>query len=171
MSILAIIGLFTAGSLHDNVYADDSKIDYQSISIPFMQNTGQFNEDVKYYADTFAGRVFLTEKDLTYVLNADSGTYVIHEFLESGTLTDFQGLNQHDMNINYFKGDDSDKWQSHIPAYDGVSLGKVWSGVDVSLYAYGNNVEKIFTVQPYQNVNQIQMTCDGISKKVNFCLC
>jgi hypothetical protein len=143
---------------------DDVEIDYKSILIPFIQNTGQLDENVKFYADTFAGRVFVTNDDLIYSLNTDSGSYVINESLQSGSLIDFQGLKQNDMSINYFVGNDPDKWQSQIPVYDGVSLGQVWNGVDVSLYAYGNNVEKIFTVMPGYDSSTIQLSYNGISK-------
>ena len=42
-----------------------------------------------------------------------------------------------------------------------ISLGSIWNNVDVSLSAYQNNVEKIFTVYPGGNPADIKLEFDG----------
>jgi hypothetical protein len=37
-----------------------------SLAVPFVQNAGQFNAEVKYASDLFAGRFFQTGKELVY---------------------------------------------------------------------------------------------------------
>ena len=135
-----------------------------SISIPFVQNTGQINKDVKYYADTFAGRVFVTNDDITYAILHNDTSYVIKEQIVGKNAFSPIGMESSPTNISSFIGNDPDKWKSQIPTFDSISLGETWTGIDISLYAYGNNIEKLFTIQPYQDVTQIQMTFDGISK-------
>ncbi|MCK7479256.1 MAG: hypothetical protein M0C28_19245 [Candidatus Moduliflexus flocculans] len=39
-----------------------------SMAIPFVKNVGQFDSQVKYAADLFGGRFFLTDKELVYSL-------------------------------------------------------------------------------------------------------
>ncbi len=40
-----------------------------AITIPFVKNVGQFDGEVTYAADLFAGRFFLTGKELVYTLH------------------------------------------------------------------------------------------------------
>jgi len=140
------------------------------LEIPFLQNIGQFeNESVKYYVDTFAGRVFVTNENITYVLNDNDGSsYVIREFAyDDGVAISFQdviGMQKSSTNVSSFIGNDPEMWKSDIPTYDGLSLGKTWDGIDMSLHAYGNNIEKIFTVMPGYDSSDIQLSFDGISK-------
>ena len=142
---------------------DNTQNNYSSLLIPFIQNVGQENNHVKFYADTFAGRVFLTDNGITYVVSGDQDSYIITES-PSGKIGNIVGLEESSTNVSYFVGNDEDKWQSHTPTFDGVSLGDVWSGVYVSLHAHGNNVEKIFTVMPGFDSSVIQLSFDGISQ-------
>jgi hypothetical protein len=144
--------------------SEEFEVQLSSISIPFIQNTGQLDENVKFYADTFAGRVFVTNDDITYAILHNGTSYVIKEHILGENLFSPIGEESSPTNISSFIGNESDKWKSQIPSFDSVSLGEMWNGVDIQLYAYGNNIEKLFTVHPYQDVNKIQMTFDGISK-------
>ncbi len=147
----------------NTIFDVKSQNSIQSISIPFMQNMGQVNPDVKYYVDTFAGRVFITDSTIAYVVSSNDTQYIVQEHAQNTSFS----LTPHDKtntNVSSFTGNDPDKWQSTIPTYDGLSLGPLWDGIDISLHAYGNNVEKIFTVMPNHDVTQIQMSFDGISQ-------
>ena len=138
--------------------------DIQSIHLPFIENQGQVDEHVKFYANTFAGTVYVTDENLVYQSlkqNDDSQTLVvINENFVDGTLHPL-GIEKHSAIVNYFKGSE-DNWKTHIPTYTSVSLGQVWPHVDVSLTAYGNNIEKIFTVSPGGQVSDIKNNIDGI---------
>ena len=152
---------------------NDIKQKMTLLEIPFLQNIGQIeNLTVQYYVDTFAGRVFVTDGGITYVLhnNDNDPSYVIKEFAygeKEDAVIPFQaitGMKESTTNVSSFIGNDPDKWKSHIPTYDGISLGEIWNGINVSLHAYGNNVEKIFTVMPGYDPSDIQLSYDGISE-------
>jgi hypothetical protein len=63
--------------------------------------------------------------------------------------------------VSYFIGDDSDNWQSNLLTYNAVSLGEVYAGISLSLQAHGDNVEKIFTVEPNTNPDVIRVRVEG----------
>ncbi|KXK33645.1 MAG: hypothetical protein UZ01_00020 [Candidatus Brocadia sinica] len=63
--------------------------------------------------------------------------------------------------VSYFKGSDASKWKQGISTYDVVTLGEVYKGIDVTLKAYGNNVEKLFCVKPGANSDQIKIKLGG----------
>ncbi len=64
-------------------------------------------------------------------------------------------------NVSYFLGTDKARWTSRTSTYDSVQLREVWPGVEVGLKAYGQNVEKLFVVQPVQSPNVIRLRMEG----------
>jgi hypothetical protein len=50
---------------------------------------------------------------------------------------------------------------SGIPTYSSVSLGEVYNGIELKLKAYGNNVEKLFFVQPGSDPVSITVRLSG----------
>jgi hypothetical protein len=137
------------------------------LQIPFIANQGQSDKEVKFYARTFAGTVFVTEKGkLVYSLPKVEGKKrsqgaVLREELIGGTVKEVKGEGPAVTRLNYFTGNDQSKWQRNIPAFDAVSLGEVYEGVEVKLKAHGNNVEKLFYVQPGAKPETIKMRLSG----------
>ncbi|MBF8277512.1 MAG: hypothetical protein HW390_2585 [Candidatus Brocadiaceae bacterium] len=63
--------------------------------------------------------------------------------------------------VNYFTGNDKSKWKTNVPTYDIVNLGEVYKGIELSLKAYGDNVEKLFCVKPGASPELITVQLDG----------
>ena len=152
----------------DSVYQLDDKTIHSAIqymNLSFIENHGQVDSKIKYYAKTFAGTVYVTDSDLIYqtIKNQDDlrTTLIINEKFLGNTLRP-QGTIKSESTVSYFKGSQED-WKTNIPTYDYVSLGQVWDNVNVDLRAYGNNMEKIFTVHPGGNPSDIKMSLEGIS--------
>jgi hypothetical protein len=159
-----------------------------SIAVPFVKNVGQFSGEVKYAADLFAGRFFLTGKELVYSLfkrtdkkRVQTDKYgrdaepqekilgkglVFREYFvdKKNAKIDFKsmGEQQAETVVSYFKGNDASKWRSGVSSYQAVSLGEVFPGIEVKLKASGKSVEKIFYVFPKSNVAQIKIGIVGI---------
>ena len=147
-----------------------------SVSLPFIQNQGQTDQKVKFYANTFAGTVSVTSDGVTYGLTKASknstdinsalpavrGIAVQERFVNAGQLA-ISGADKSSAAASYFVGSDSTKWHSNLPTFNTVSLGYVWSGIKVDLKAHGNNVEKLFYVAPGADVSQIKLALQGIS--------
>src|SRR2546425_7874961 len=145
-----------------------------TLDLPFIQNIGQANPQVRYYADTFAGSVFVTDQGVRYAFmqqdsqpkngNLDAkikGVAIDEKFIGSSAINP-QGADRSISQVNYFVGN-RDSWKSNIPTFNAVSLGQVWPQVDVTLKLQGKNIEKIFTLQPRGNVDNIRVAVDGIN--------
>ena len=91
------------------------------VQIPFIANQGQSDKEVKFYARTFAGTVFVTETgELVYSLpkledKKRVAGATLKEELVGGKVTEVKGESQAITKLNYFKGNDRSKWQSNIP--------------------------------------------------------
>ncbi len=159
-----------------------------SLAVPFVQNVGQFDARVKYAADLFSGRFFLTGKELVYSLSKPSDGkvaqqdkhkrsmkpesnipgkgLVFREFFidKKGVKIGFKSVGEQKAEtvISYFKGNDTGKWRSGVASYQSVSLGQVYPGVEVKLKASGKNVEKVFYVSPQSDVTGIRIGVSGV---------
>ncbi len=161
-----------------------------AITIPFVKNVGQFQNEVTYAADLFAGRFFLTNKELVYTLHkpgenvhiqpgkrgqgtdikkrsASGKGLVFKEFFvdQKGAKIDFTsaGEGQTETIVSYFKGGDPSRWRNGVASYQGVSLGRVYPNVEVKLKASNRNVEKVFYVSPRGEVDAIRIGVAGVA--------
>jgi len=136
------------------------------IEVPFIQNQGQINEQVLYYAKTFGGTVFVTKKgEIVYSLPADNKKlYALKESFPNANGLEVKGEEKAPTKVSYFIGNDPKKWKSNIPTYKLVKVGKVAEGVELKLKAYGKNVEKLFYVKPGADVESIKVKVEGAQK-------
>ena len=141
------------------------------VRVPFIENQGQVEkETVRFYAQTFGGTLFVEDGGiLTYNLPAGDGTSgIIREVLSDKEYAIAVGVDPSPTNVNYFLGNDPGNWRSDLSTYNSVSFGQVYEGIDLYLKAYGNNVEKIFTVQPGAEPEAIKVRLEGAQDvKVN----
>jgi hypothetical protein len=144
-----------------------------AIGIPFVANSGQTDPAVAYYAQTFAGTVFVTRDGrIVYSLpenktsppgrrlSAEAGGWSLTERLVGGKAHP-NGARGAPSRVSYFLGNDPARWRSDVPTFDSVSLGEVWPGISVELRASGHGMEKVFTVMPGANPSRIHMSVAG----------
>ncbi|PIP26193.1 MAG: hypothetical protein COX31_03610 [Candidatus Moranbacteria bacterium CG23_combo_of_CG06-09_8_20_14_all_40_16] len=156
------------------------------IAIPFVSNEGQIdNPEVKFSANIFSGTGFVTKEGIVYSLffpekkekepkdeiqkekEENRKGIALKEFFldDSGNLIKYdpQGEDKSSAEINYFIGQDQDKWRSKVSAYNQLDFGQVWPGIEVVLKAHGDNFEKIFQVSPNASPEDIAIAFEGIN--------
>ncbi len=139
-----------------------------SLQMPFIKNVGQMDKSIAYYAHTFGGTVFVTnEGQIVYSLPENgeeeekTKSIALKETAIGGAVERITGQEPAATQVNYFKGNDKSKWQSNIHTYNMVSLGELYQGISLNLHAYGNNVEKLFVVEPGAEPKQILLSMEG----------
>ena len=110
---------------------------------------------MRYYAQTFGGSLVVTQSgEMVYAFRGAqkeggrSQGWVMKEKLVGASAASPKGLDSAKTRVNYFIGNDRNKWRTDLPTYNIVSLGEVYPGIELALKAYGENVEKIFRVNP-----------------------
>ena len=148
--------------------SDDSEVEAQmmNVSVPFVENQGQIDSEVSYYANTFYGTSYVTQDGITHqIMGEDNKTLVVKEqFLDKqGNPITFQaqGEEPSDTVVSYFTGNNPDNWQTNLPTYNFINLGELYPGITVKLRATGSNIEKLFFVNPGANPNDIQIRVLG----------
>ena len=168
LSILMISSFSNASKVSSQEKSEkEIKEKLAHLKIPFIKNVGQKNETVKFYAKTFGGTVFVTKDGkLVYSIpkfkdkKIESGI-ALREILKDAKIKQVEGIEKAITKVNYFIGRDKSKWKTNIEAYNTVSLGEVYKGIELKLKAYGNNVEKIFEIKPKSNPEKIILKIEG----------
>jgi len=174
ISLVFLLGTFS-WAREMNPGSEDVFQSMEKLRLPFIANAGQVDGGVTFYARTFGGAVFLTKGgEIVYSLpeikkkGQGSRGIVLREELAGVTIHDIRGEGISPTKVSYFTGQDRSKWVSGIPTYSSVSLGEVYNGIELKLKAYGNNVEKLFFVQPGSDPVSITVRLSGAgSIKVN----
>jgi hypothetical protein len=139
------------------------------VDVPFVENRGQITEgSVRYYAKTFGGTVFVSEDgSLVYSLPASrpgtsAGGWALRERLVDARRARPTGVKRASTKVSRFVGPDPAAWRSRLSAYDEVSLGRPYPGIEVLLRASGGNVEKVFVVNPGADPDTIRLRVEGV---------
>jgi len=88
-------------------------------------------------------------------------SWVISERWVGGKVQTVKGEEELQTKVSYFVGNDPSKHKTNLPTYRYVSLGEVWSGVEVKLKATQKTVEKLFYIKPGADPSKIVVEVDG----------
>ncbi len=134
-----------------------------ALQLPFIANAGQADARVGFYAHTFAGTVYVTRGgELVYDLPATEHKpgWTLTEKFQDGKANPI-GQQISPTRVSFFLGPQQSRTGNAAATFETLSLGEVYPGVAVSLRAYGDNVEKIYTVQPNGSADRIRMRFEG----------
>jgi len=142
----------------------------------WVKNEGQWDQRALFSAPGYFGTTWITKdgellhvavkkeecKDKTEKAQAcPSKSWVISERWVGGKVQTIKGEEELQTKVSYFIGNDPSKHKSGLSTYRYVSLGEVWSGVEVRLKATQKTVEKLFYVQPGADPSKIVVQVDG----------
>jgi len=136
-----------------------------NLLIPFIKNISQIKDTkVKYYANTFAGTVFVTDDEIIYGLKG----WAVKEGFLNAKKTIAEGIREAETKVSYFKGSDQNNWKSNIPTCQEIGLGEIYDHIKLNLRAYGKNIEKIFIIEKGGKPEDIAIKVERAKKlKVN----
>jgi hypothetical protein len=128
----------------------------------WVKNEGQWDEEALFSAPGYFGTTWIT-KDGQLVHTAVKGkdSWVISERWVGGKVQTITPEEELPTKVSYFVGNDPSKHKTNLPTYRYVSLGEVWSGVEVKLKATQKTVEKLFYVKPGADPSKIVVEVDG----------
>lgn len=133
--------------------------------LPFIQNIGQLNPEVSYYATLLDGTAFVEQDGtITYSFRADGNSLLVVKEKLSGQLPIApKGGEKSPAAINSFVGP-KENWKTNIPNYKTIEMGEIYAGITLQLQAANGHVEKIFTVHPDGNPEEISLELEGTEK-------
>ncbi len=157
------------------------------ISLPFVPNEGQWDNQLKFRADLFTGALAVTDRELIFsLLSFDPGQaegtaanndlpaaaqksarlLVFKERFLSGNgqpaVFALSGKQPAGTAVAYFRGQNTGAWKSKLAGFNSLGLGEIYPGIEVELRASGGNVEKFFYLQPGSRVENINVEVEGV---------
>jgi hypothetical protein len=144
----------------------------QSMTLPFIKNAGQKDEQVKFYAPIENGTVYITETGITY------DTKITDEKKEQGLAIQEKllGLDKAPMqltpegekpteaDINYYLGNNREEWKTNLENYQFINFKEIYPKIEFKVRATEKNIEKLFIVDKGGNYKDIKLGFDGIDK-------
>lgn len=154
--VLVSMTLLLAGSLQA----------YAHTATPFAQNQGRWPADVAFHAQTTDGHTFVTwSGDLVHMrVGAANGLrrgYVVTERLSGARPAHVAGDVPSQIRISAFKGHAPTLHRGGASTYTTVSLGEIYTRIELKLRAHEGQVERYFILRPGADVQQIKLELDG----------
>jgi hypothetical protein len=165
---------------------------YAKLPITFVENRGQINRQVRYFAQGPHYAFFLKKDEVMLSFTKPSRTTksvpgdrgllipakVTNEAAEQSTTgvalaLQFLGANPHVIidgadraagNFNYFHGNDATDWQTDVPRYREIVYRELWPGVDLRLSEKHGALKYEFHLRPGANVADIQLAYRGADR-------
>ena len=167
---------------------DKSGIEDKFISMPmlFIANQGQVDSAIRYYTQMPGGAIYLTNDNIVFdfvqsneaasplgtenielmakTLNANNGQRLSFSlaFIGAGSSAEITGQEKAETVINYYIGNDPQKWLTQIPTYREVLYKDIYPNIDLRLYGKGGAFTYDFIVHPSGNIDDIKLAFTGI---------
>ncbi len=128
----------------------------------WVKNEGQWDERALFSAPGYFGTTWVAKDgQLVHVAIKGKESWVISERWVGGKVKAITPEEELPTKVSYFVGNDPSKHRTDLPTYRYVSLGEVWSGVEVKLKATQKTVEKLFYIKPGADPSKIVVEVDG----------
>ena len=150
----------------------------------FIENNGQWNENIKYRAELNGGYLYLEDNNLTYnFFDEDEIEKYFHAHHHKEPRKELDRLNCHSYKVefvegnsksliskkkqktyyNYFLGSDRSKWASRVGSYEMISYSSVYSQIDLVFYSANSSLKYDFNVKPLGDPSQIKLKYKGVN--------
>lgn len=159
----------------------------QMASVEFIENKGQWNNNVNFKAKIPAGNLYLESNKLTYQFYDEQDIHRLHDLhhkaIKNPTDKDFI-MQLHVFNVefinaqqptfqsssptpdyeNYYIGNDPKKWASFVQKYHQVEYKELYPFTNLKFYWKEGFLKYDFIVEPSGDANQIQLKYNGVDE-------
>lgn len=148
-------------------------------NIEFVENKGQWHQNVLYRAGLSTGAMFVERDGFTYnLLNLDAIHHAHHaqtdltenlqghaftmRFVNASPLVSSAGRKKLPNYRNYFLGDDATKWKSRVSGFEEVHHAQLYNGINMRTYSHNGHLKYDLIVAPNVDAAIIQINYDGL---------
>lgn len=171
-SMTAILLFLLSTNLMDSVTSGDFTHGEQTIdarsadpgtgsSGSFIENIGQFDEEILFVGETGFGRIILGQGSIFFDVRKEGGGAVFEYFFEGSKEVTPSGLDELPGRYNYFIGDDPDLWIKGARTFSSVLYEDIWEGIDLKYTVIEGNPKYEFLVRPGADPDDIRIRVNG----------
>jgi len=125
----------------------------------FIENRGQTDERVRYLVQQGGATIFFTPEEMVM---AAGGTVLRLRFLDANPKVQVVGTKAETARVNYFIGNDPEKWRTNIPTYGEIIYRDLYPGVDLVYAGRAGELKYSLVVRPGADVGRIRLAYEGI---------
>lgn len=180
-----IVFLFTiiqiTKSSAENKHLPDSSSNLTSTGTQFIENKGQWNNNIEFMADVPNGKMYIQEDAISYIFYNEAGL-AKHKAQKTIEQNQRQVFKSHIFRVsfigaktksttghrpfseyhNYYIGNDRERWASKVSLYKQVTQNDIYPFTDMNIYGDDFNLKYDFVVKPNGNPNNIKMEYLGV---------
>ncbi|HEX7333081.1 MAG TPA: SBBP repeat-containing protein [Pyrinomonadaceae bacterium] len=142
------------------------------LPLSFEINKGQTDNSVKFLSHGPGYDLFLTANEAILNLRKPQapdakvreGSVLRLKLIGANTAPRVEGQDELPGKINYFTGNNPEKWRRNIPTYRKVMYRDVYPGIDVVYYGNQRELEYDFVVAPGANPKVIKFSVEGAER-------
>ncbi len=156
-----------AAATASNVHEARALNNYANLPVTFIENVGQTDARVRYYARGNRFGFYLTQKEVRLAFtnkNADSGIALALRFIGANPQSRIEGADRAPGEVNYLHGNDPAAWRTHIARYGEVAYRELWPGIDLHLREQSGVLKYEFHVQPGARPSDIRLAYSGATR-------
>jgi len=158
--------------------------DYGNVPLYFIENRGQIDSQVTYYARCTGQTIFFSNEGVTITLTQGvKETATIVDTVATPQTGDLHGVRHsivrlqpvgmqktvtitatepRECKVAYFIGNDPNAWQTDIPTYAGVLYREAFTGIDLKFYGNNKNLEYDIIVRPGADPDRVRFAYQGV---------
>jgi hypothetical protein len=137
---------------------------YAKLPLAFVENRGQTDARVRYYAQGNRRAFYLTREEVMLSLEKETrGLALALRFLGSNPGVVVEGEERAPGEVNYLRGKDAAGWQTNLPRYGQIVYRDLWPGVDLRLHDQAGALKYEFRVRPGARPADIRLAYAGAS--------
>ena len=129
------------------------------LPLTFIENQGQKDNRIRYYAQGDGYSVFLTHDGV--VLSFREGSTTLR-FIGANSRARIEGAEPAAGAIHYLHGNDPAQWRTGLPHYSQVIYRDLWPGTDLQLRQRGASLKYEFHVRPGASPSHILLSHEGV---------
>ncbi len=139
------------------------------IPVSFIENRGQWNNDILYMSALPGGYVWLCADGVHYEYirnqaedNADQALRITMIFPGANPNPLIVPQEKSDHSSNFLMGPDRSKWKTDVPSYNSILYKNIYPGIDVRFYSRDRKLEYDFIVHPGAHPEDINIRFEKI---------
>jgi len=140
---------------------------FGELPLSFEINQGQTDQTVKFLSHGPGYDLFLTSTEAVLRLpkpGVREGSVLRLKMIGANAASHVEGHDELPGKVNYFIGNDPEKWRRHIPTYRKVYYKDVYPGIDIVYYGNQRQLEYDFVVAAGANPKVIKFSVEGAKR-------
>ncbi len=140
---------------------------FGKLPVAFVENTGQTDGRVRYYARGNRFGFYLTQQEVMLAFTgkkSDSGVALALRFIGANLRPRIEGSERAPGELNYLRGNDPAAWRTHVARYGEVTYRELWPGIDLRVREQSGVLKYEFHVQPGARPSDIRLAYRGATR-------